>query len=677
MAIAEMSRLTLVGLICDRDNILEAVQRTGAVQIIGAEEREMEQAAKANPSETELAAAISRAENALDVLTREIEAAPKSSGAPKPAVVKDGIGVTADEFFAVGKNLARYEKIIEDIERIASERAGNKSRENALIAERGNYEDYGCLSESFAAFRDTAAASVYLGIVPFEKTAALEGAIGAISTAWCRIEGAARRGNVAVAVCLSADKEETEKALAESGFAKCPFAEDITSAEKIKLIDAELDACAAQADDISQRACLLAPKSADVKIYIDYLSFLKEKLLAEQSFVNTESAFVLSAYVPTEATQRVYEAINDASRAVYADFRPVARSEFAPTLMKNKKPIDNFEAVTNMYSAPAYGALDPNGVMGFFFSLFMGLIMADVGYGIMMIAGGFWFSKKQREGTTVYRMARVFAYGGFFAIAFGLLLDSWLGLSLLRGLSGSYASILPAGALERYSAFYAQYIDPIVADSSIMGINIPSMLLWCLGLGTLHIAVSLILKAVQSFSRREIADGIFGGLVWAIMLLSFIVWVFCLAAGFNETGVYAMYVTAGFAAVGVLTAGISEKGFGKVTKVFTSAYGLINYASDILSYARLYGLMLSGAQIASIFTNTLAIQMLFPAGVAGVVFGVLVIIVGNVFNVAMSLLGAFIHDSRLQYVEFFGRFYEGEGELFRPFGRVYEHIYFK
>ena len=220
MAIAEMSRLTLVGLICDRDNILEAVQRTGAVQIIGAEEREMEQAAKVNPSETELAAAISRAENALDVLTREIEAAPKSSGAPKPAVVKDGIGVTADEFFAVGKSLARYEKIIEDIERIASERAGNKSRENALIAERGNYEDYGCLSESFAAFRDTAAASVYLGIVPFEKTAALEGAIGAISTAWCRIEGAARRGNVAVAVCLSADKEETEKALAESGFAK-------------------------------------------------------------------------------------------------------------------------------------------------------------------------------------------------------------------------------------------------------------------------------------------------------------------------------------------------------------------------------------------------------------------------------------------------------------------------
>ena len=79
--------------------------------------------------------------------------------------------------------------------------------------------------------------------------------------------------------------------------------------------------------------------------------------------------------------------------------------------------------------------------------------------------------------------------------------------------------------------------------------------------------------------------------------------------------------------------------------------------------------MLSGAQIASIFTNTLAIGMLFPKGPVGVAFGILVIVIGNLFNLAMSLLGAYIHDSRLQYVEFFGKFYEGEGEPFRPFGR--------
>ena len=98
--------------------------------------------------------------------------------------------------------------------------------------------------------------------------------------------------------------------------------------------------------------------------------------------------------------------------------------------------------------------------------------------------------------------------------------------------------------------------------------------------------------------------------------------------------------------------------------------------SDILSYARLYGLMLSGAQIASIFTNTLALNMLFKKGPVGIIFGVILIVVGNLFNIAISLLGAYIHDSRLQYVEFFGRFFEGEGELFTPLGSTHEYVYF-
>jgi V/A-type H+-transporting ATPase subunit I len=137
-----------------------------------------------------------------------------------------------------------------------------------------------------------------------------------------------------------------------------------------------------------------------------------------------------------------------------------------------------------------------------------------------------------------------------------------------------------------------------------------------------------------------------------------------------------MYVAIGFIGLGILTSGITAKGLGKVTKIGGAAYGLINYMSDILSYARLYGLMLSGAQIAAIFTKTLAIDTLFPKGVVGIIFGVIIILVGNLFNIAMSLLGAYIHDSRLQYVEFFGRFFEGEGELFTPIGSTHEHIYF-
>ena len=261
-------------------------------------------------------------------------------------------------------------------------------------------------------------------------------------------------------------------------------------------------------------------------------------------------------------------------------------------------------------------------------------------------------------------MAKVFAYGGFFAIAFGALFDSYFGYPLVRNLS------------PEFSAFYLKYVDPVAAKATIAGITVPSALLWCLALGAFQIAVSLLMKAVQCFGRGQIAEGIFSGLVWSLALISFILTAFFAASGNPLLNTF-IYPTIALFALGILTAGITQKGFKKVTGIFGAAYGLINYVSDILSYARLYGLMLAGAQIASIFTNSIAVGMLFPLGAVGVIAGVLVIILGNVFNLAMSLLGAYIHDSRLQYVEFFGRFYEGEGELFAPLGSQREFIYFK
>ncbi len=131
----------------------------------------------------------------------------------------------------------------------------------------------------------------------------------------------------------------------------------------------------------------------------------------------------------------------------------------------------------------------------------------------------------------------------------------------------------------------------------------------------------------------------------------------------------------------MLTAGRKEKILGKFTKGFGAAYGVINYASDILSYARLYGLMLSGAVIAEIvsgyaLTGYGGSTGMIVSGNAGlVVLGVVLLLLGHLLNLALSLLGAYIHDARLQYVEFYGRFYEGEGELFSPLGSKHAHVF--
>ena len=198
------------------------------------------------------------------------------------------------------------------------------------------------------------------------------------------------------------------------------------------------------------------------------------------------------------------------------------------------------------------------------------------------------------------------------------------------------------------------------------------MLLISLLMGVIQIMVSLALKGVLSTRRGNLLDGICDGFVWIGFLAGLVIVVLDMLGvthGLLKFGAILTLACLGFA---VIFAGRHEKFLGKFTKGFGSVYGIINYMSDILSYARLYGLMLSGAQIASIFTS-LGLG-LFSKGVGGIICGVLVLIAGHAFNLAMGTLGAYIHDSRLQYIEYFGRFYEGEGVPFNPLGSKHDYV---
>ena len=299
--------------------------------------------------------------------------------------------------------------------------------------------------------------------------------------------------------------------------------------------------------------------------------------------------------------------------------------------------------------------------MGIFFAIFLGLMTADVGYGLIMILGGLIFNARSKRKTGLNRLASLLVMAGIPTVLFGLGFDSWLGMPVMQWLGLINKPLMP---------------DPVGDNSLILGISVPSLLLICLGFGVVHIMVSLCVVAYVEFKRGKILDGIFDGLVWAVFLAGLLLFVLCQVGVAEGLDKVAIGLLLGSVVVGALTAGRHQKGFGKFTKGFGAVYGLINYMSDILSYARLYGLMLSGAQIAQIVSVQLAVPMLkSPGGVGGVIACVAIMLVGHIFNIAMGLLGAFIHDSRLQYVEFFSHFYTGDGELFTPLGSKLEHVY--
>ena len=661
MAVAEMSVLTLVAVKDDKNAILDAIFQSGSAQIKSCKEYEL-----AAPCEqvaaTDIAQLIERAERAVGTIKAVNKLVDKSE---KAEIAEDGFGVTKEEFFKAAESVEELTGVIKAIEDAVARRAEIAQRTAAVKAKILSFMPYAELKAPFSYYQPTKKTVVYLGLIPNEKVAEFCRRFDEENIVY-EVIGAYKGETCVVTLAHKKDKNRLDDLISKFSFRKCGFVFDKTAAALLEELESERAALRSSDEKEIEYILGFAKEVKRLKLFADFLAFTKDKAEADGNFADTKRAFVLEAYVPTEFKQKVLDSIAEATKAVVLKFDTVKRDEFAPTLNKNGKAIENFETVTNMYSAPAYGALDPNAVMSFFFSLFMGVIMADVGYGVLMAVGGFLFAKTKREGTSVNRMSKVFAIGGLFAVLFGALFDSWMGYPLLR-------TLLPSS----YGEFYTAHLDQITAYTSIAGIDVPAILMWCLALGTAQMAVGLVLKAVQSFTRGRVLEGVFGGLVWAVALFALIFWVLGMATGNGLMESVGLYVTAGSVILGVVTAGIGEKGFGVVIKSFTSAYGLINYVSDILSYARLYGLMLSGAQIASIFTNTLAIGMLFPLGAGGVVAGVILIIVGNVFNLAINLLGAYIHDARLQYVEFYGKFYEGEGELFVPFGSRYKHSYFE
>jgi V/A-type H+-transporting ATPase subunit I len=273
----------------------------------------------------------------------------------------------------------------------------------------------------------------------------------------------------------------------------------------------------------------------------------------------------------------------------------------------------------------------------------------------MFLIGGYLWWKNRARPTGMSRLAGAFSIGGIFAIIWGALFNSVFGFALLP------VTIMP---------------NAQTAMWHIVGIAVPAVLVIAMLIGVVQLFVGYLCKAVQEWRRGGFWDGTLDGLLWAI----FSVGVFMAFLGFVDEAKLPSLIPVGGITAGVtlvlaiLTAGRKGKFFGKFTKGFGTAYGIINYASDILSYARLYGLMLSGAVIATIIKDY-SVTFFTSGNLLFIILAVVLFVVGNVFNLVINLLGAYIHDARLQYVEFYGRFYEGDGELFRPLGGSQRYIY--
>ena len=429
--------------------------------------------------------------------------------------------------------------------------------------------------------------------------------------------------------------EAVGAALREAGFALTTFdGVQGTAAENIRRTDEAIAACEQQdAEKLAELTALAEQKSA-LQLAFDRCTQEISKAQAADRLVHSEKTFCLGGWVPCEDVGKL-EALLSGFCCAWELTDP-APEEYpdVPVKLKNNKLTWPLNMVTEMYSLPAYDGVDPNPLMAPFFILFYGIMMADMGYGLLMILASIIITKKSRPKGTSGQM-------------FGLMFSCGISTFIMGALTGGFfGDFLPqlAGIINPNTTFKAlpSLFTPL--DDTI------TILIGAMALGFVQIVTGMAISFVEKLKKGEIMDAIWEELTWWVVFAG----IACMALGVTNI---VLYVGIGMVVVG---SGWSAKGFGKVTAIFGSVYNHVTgYFGDILSYSRLMTLMLAGSVIASVFNTLGAIP-------GNVVIFLIVSMLGNGLNFALNLLSCYVHDLRLQCLEYFGKFYKDGGRPFKP-----------
>ena len=450
-------------------------------------------------------------------------------------------------------------------------------------------------------------------------------------------------------------KERQEDVLAilkQFGFSQTAFkGYTQTVGENLKRIAGEKDVLEKQKEETAAEIAAAAGMKDGIEEYSDILTIMLDKEKIRTKLLKTRKTFFIEGWVPEKCVPKASAILEE--NGCYYTFRDPLEDEEVPVLLHNSSAVVPFEAVTEMYSLPDYRGFDPTSIFALFYAVFFGMMLSDAGYGILMAVGCFIVLKKfNLEGMT-YKMIKLFFYCGISTIIWGALFGGWF---------GDIVAVFSRTFLGKEVVLQPIWFNPL--DDPM------KLLILSLALGIVHIFIGMGIKAYMQIKEGKWLDAVCDEGFWYITILGLIAW---LGGGTVSPALpkVGMYMSIIGAAGLLLTGGRHNKGFGKITGGLSNIYSITSYMSDILSYARLLALGLATGVIAQV-VNTMG--TLFGGGFGGLIALVLIFILGHALNLAINALGAFIHSSRLQYVEFFGKFYLDGGEPFDPFRRKTKYI---
>ena len=450
-------------------------------------------------------------------------------------------------------------------------------------------------------------------------------------------------------LCLKEDLERVNAALLPLGFIRATFpAGTGTASEAIRRTRAKIKTLGGEDAALIEGLKADAARVGLLEILSD---FEKTKLAAYGAMAQsgqTHYTALLTGYLPARRQKAVEKAL-DAFDCDYA-IEEVPDGEEAPVELRNNGFAKNFEWVMGMYSYPAYGTYDPTFIMSIFYFIIFGLMFADAGYGLLLVLAGFGAIRLLHPKPGMRAFLAMFGYCGISSMIWGVLMGSYFGdfpLAYMQHMT----------AMTEVPKTLALWFDPIQ--------NPMNFLILSLGVGAVHLIAGMAVKFSVIWKSGKPLDAIFDIGSWGVLFAGL-----GLLAVKPEIG---KWVALAGVAMLVLTQGRAEKNIiMKLGKGIFSLYDLISYGSDLLSYSRILALGLASAVIGQV-VNILA--TLVGPSVGGFIAMVVIFIVGHLLNLVINVLGTFVHTSRLQYIEFFGKFFVDGGKPFRPLAPADEYTY--
>ena len=405
-----------------------------------------------------------------------------------------------------------------------------------------------------------------------------------------------------------------------------------TAAENVEELDRQLAENRRRQEEATAAIVRNTENRDALRMYVDRLNAEASKETGAERMLTDGTIVFFEGWVPADslsATETLLEKLGCAWDAADPTEDEIPN---VPVKLKNNWFTKPLNMVTEMYSLPAYDNVDPNPLMAPFFILFYGIMMADMGYGLLMILAGLIVGKKYRPKGTMGHMFGLLTLCGVSTFIMGAITGGFFGDFLTQ------VVLLTTGKKFALPALFTPLNDTLM------------ILVGAMALGLVHIITGMAISFVIKLKRGQYLDALFEEVTW---------WVVFAGIALMVLGVTNIVLYAGIALV-LLGPIITGQGFGRIMGIFGSLYNHITgYFGDILSYARLMALMLAGSVIAQVFNTLGAIP-------GNIVIFIIISMAGNALNFALNLLGCYVHDLRLQCLEYFGKFYQDGGKPFRP-----------